>query len=245
MSKKTWIILIAVVVGFAGLFIWLANKPANKIDLSPYNIAEIIPPSADNGEIGDHVLGNPDSKVVLVEYGDFQCPMCSSVASRIKAIAELYKEDIAFVFRNFPLPNMHQNAKAAAATAEAAGLQGKYWEMNEYIYKNQGSWSSLRSSSRNDWFAGAATALGLDSNQLLADMTSDAVTKKINFDLSIATEIQAAGTPVFYLNGEVVDIETWEQDASLKSFLNEKIKEITGEPAKAEAKTTNATGSIQ
>src|SRR5699024_4048070 len=99
--------------------------------------SSIIAASDKNGHIADHVRGNPDAKVVLVEYGDYQCPGCAGIAPALNTIADRYSEDLAFVFRNFPLSSIHPNAKVAAATAEAAGLQGKFWEMHDKLYQEQ------------------------------------------------------------------------------------------------------------
>jgi len=96
------------------------------------------------------VLGNENSKVILINYGDFQCSGCAGVHPIVKNITEKYKDKIKFIFRNFIL-SYHTNAKAAAAAAEAAGLQGKYWEMHDLIYESQPSWESLNVEDRTSF----------------------------------------------------------------------------------------------
>lgn len=85
----------------------------------------------------DHTLGNLNADLVIVEYGDYQCPYCGAAYPVLKELMSQFGNQIKFVFRNFPLSEMHQYARAAALSAEAAGLQGKFWEMHDAIYENQ------------------------------------------------------------------------------------------------------------
>src|SRR5678815_2378646 len=85
----------------------------------------------------DHIQGDIQAAVTLVEYGDFECPHCGAAYPVVKALQESLGEDLCFVFRNFPLINMHPHAEHAAEAAEAAGAQGKYWEMHDALYENQ------------------------------------------------------------------------------------------------------------
>src|SRR4051812_16240717 len=118
MSGKGWIIFGAIcVVLFGGLVFWSGR---DRVDVSSVDTNKIQPASSDSGNIGDHVFGNKDAKVVLMEYGDFQCPGCGSAHPTVKALSEKYKDQLAFVFRNFPLTSIHPNARAAAAAVETA-----------------------------------------------------------------------------------------------------------------------------
>ena len=119
MSKKTWIVFAVVCVGIIAGLVFLSR--GNKIDVSNIDEWQIQPVKELNGNIADHVYGNKNAKVVMIEYGDFQCPGCGTAAPAIKSVAEKYKDNIAFVFRNFPLYSLHPNALAAATAAEAAG----------------------------------------------------------------------------------------------------------------------------
>jgi len=92
----------------------------------------------------DHTKGNPDAAVKLVEYGDYQCPACAGVNPAVNQVIENMGEDIMLVYRHFPLVNIHPNALAAAYAAEAAAIQGKFWEMHDKLYENQQEWSSLK-----------------------------------------------------------------------------------------------------
>lgn len=220
MSKKAWIIFAsACIVLLAGL-IYVSSK--DKVDVSKVNADKIQSASAQSGNIGDHVFGKKDSKVVFIEYGDFQCPGCGSAYPTIKDVTEKYKGQVAFIFRNFPLTSLHPNAKAAAAAAEAAGLQGKYWEMHNALYANQSSWENLNTSQRTDYFASYAKNFGLDANKFKTDMASTKVNQKINYDLAIGKKIGVNATPTLYLNGKAVTQDTWQEEAKLdKAFVDE------------------------
>jgi protein-disulfide isomerase len=181
-----------------------ANPP---LDVSNIDTNSIIAASDQNGQIGDQVFGNPDSKVVFIEYGDFQCPGCGGIAPQIKAATEEYKDKVAFIFRNFPLTTIHPNARTAAAAAEAAGLQGKYWEMHNLIYESQSEWENIAIGERNDKFVFYANEIGLDEAQFKIDIASPEVNKKISFDQAISKKVGVEATPTLYLNGKKLSSE--------------------------------------
>lgn len=205
MSKRAWIIFVAIVIAvLAGLIIY--SRVANPgVNVSDVDANSIITASDQNGQIGDHVLGNPESRVILIEYGDFQCPSCAGAHPQVKAIMEEYGDRIAFVFRNFPLTSIHPNARAAAAAAEAAGLQGEYWAMYDILFESQSKWQFLGGSERNDTFASYAIAIGLDEAQFRTDLAATNVNDKITFDQALARKAGAEATPSFYINGQAVD----------------------------------------
>lgn len=207
MNKKTWtIFVIAVVVIFGGLIL-LARLGNPEIDVSGVNTDKIIGASKANGKIADHVFGNKNSKVVLVEYGDFQCPACGAAYPQVKAVTEEYKDQIAFIFRNFPLTTLHPNAQAAAAAAEAAGLQGKYWEMHDKLYESQGTWSSASASDRGDLFESYAMGLSLNIKKFdnALDASNSGVTQKINFDKAVGNKLGVNAAPTLYLDGKSIN----------------------------------------
>lgn len=205
MNKYGWIIFSVVVIGLlSGLIIWTrVTNPA--VDVSKIDNSSILAASVDSGNIADHVEGNKESKVVLVEYGDFQCPGCGGAYPNVKTLMGEYGDRIAFVFRNFPLTSIHPNAKLAAASAEAAGLQGKFWEMHDLLYQNQSAWENLDTSKRIDGFVSFASQLGLDTNKFEEDLENPDVVKKIDFDFSLGKQNAVSSTPTFFLNGEKLD----------------------------------------
>jgi len=202
MGKVAWIIFGSViVVVFGGLIIYSRTvNPA--IDVSSIDTNTVITASDQNGNIADHTFGKTDSKVVLVEYGDFQCPSCGGAHPQIKSVTEDYKDKVSFIFRNFPLTSLHPNAKAAASAVEAAGLQGKYWDMHNLIFESQSEWGTLSGTQRTDQFSSYAQQLGLDQDKFVKDLASSSVTKKITFDQALGKKIGVSATPTFYLNGE-------------------------------------------
>lgn len=203
MTKKSWIIFVAVCfIVLAGL-VYFSNK--NKLDVSGVDTNKILATSVSSGNIADHVFGKVDSKVMLVEYGDYQCPSCGAAYQPLKDVTTKYQGKIAFVFRNFPLTSLHPNALAAAAAAEAAGLQGKYWEMHDKLYEGQASWGQLNANDRTGLFVSYAKDLGLNTDTFKNDLSADNVAQKINFDIALGKKLGVNATPTLYLGGKKAD----------------------------------------
>lgn len=221
MSKRAWIIFAGICVLVLGSLIYFSSK--NRVDVSKIDPMTIQQPADASGTIGDHVYDKSDSKVVLIEYGDFQCPGCGSAHPTVKELSEKYKGQLTFVFRNFPITNIHPNARVAAAAAEAAGLQGKYWEMHDRIYENQSSWSNLSSKDRTNFFVNYATELGLDAEKFTQDIASEAISKKISFDQALGKKAGADATPTFFLNGKKLANE-WNDKEKFEALLVETMK---------------------
>jgi protein-disulfide isomerase len=202
MTKKGWIIFSVLCVAvFGGL---IAISQGDKIDVSKVQLAEIHSASNDSGDIADHVFGNEKSKVILYEYGDYQCPGCESAYPIIKQVTEKYKDQLGFVFRNFPLTSIHPNALAAASVSEAAGLHGKYWEMHDKLYEDQAAWKDLTGTDRTEYFVAAAENMGIDGTSFRKDIDSTEVKKKIDFDRALGQKAGITGTPSFFINGKNV-----------------------------------------
>jgi len=202
MSKVAWIIFSAVIVIILGGLVVYSRMSNPSVDVGSTDTNSVIAASEQNGQIGDHVFGNPDSKVVFIEYGDFQCPSCGGAFKPIQEATEQYKDDVAFIFRNFPLTSIHPNARVAAAAAEAAGLQDKYWEMHDLLYTEQDAWSSLNGDQRTDVFVNFAGQIGLDTAKFRTALASAEVNRKISFDQAIGNKLGVNSTPTMYLNGE-------------------------------------------
>lgn len=223
MSTKAWIIFAVITVGFLGGLVFLNQK--DKIDVSKVDHAKIISASAASGNIADHVFGSRDQKVVLIEYGDFQCPACASAFPVLKEVKEKFKDDLTFIFRNNPLTAIHPNARVGAAAAEAAGLQGKFWEMHDLLFQNQNAWSQASVDKRTGLFEGYAKMIGIkDLNKFKSDLGSKEVTAKIDFDLALGKKVPVQGTPTITLNGEKVEAETWSSVAKMTEAVEDAIK---------------------
>ena len=144
-------------------------------------------------------LGSSSAKVVLVEFGDFQCPACAQAHPITKQFIEEYGDKLQFVFRNFPLP-LHKNAVVAAQAAEAAGDQGKYWEMYDMLYVNQDAWSESNDALKI--FTTYAEQLGLDVAKFRDTISKKKHIDKINADTDDGIKLGVNSTPTFFINGE-------------------------------------------
>jgi protein-disulfide isomerase len=220
-SKKAWIIFGVICVIFLGGLIFISSR--NKVSVDDVNANTVLPASDKSGNIGDHVFGKADSQVILIEYGDFQCPGCGGAHPMVKKLTEKYKDKMAFIFRNFPLASLHPNARAAAATAESAGLQGKYWEMHNKLYEAQLNWKDLSANERDGFFAGYAKDLQLNEERFKTDYSSNAVNQKINFDSALGKKAGVTGTPTFYLNGKELKGDIRDDQGSIDEEKFEKV----------------------
>lgn len=221
-SKKAWIIFGIICVVVLGVLVYFSGK--NKVDIGNVNTNTILGATAQSGNIADHVFGKKDSKVILTEYGDFQCPGCGGAHPTVRKLTEKYEGQIAFVFRNFPIASKHPNARAAAAAVEAAGLQGKYWQMHNMVFESQSSWENLGSDKRTDFFVDYAKQLHLDESKFKTDMESPDVSKKINYDQALGKKASVEATPTFFLNGKKLDENTWGQEDTFEKALTDQMK---------------------
>ena len=180
------------------------NKATNYND---YDFYSIIEPTKDNGNIGDHIKGDKDAPVVIFEYADYQCSGCASYNPRVNEVIKELDGKLAVVYRSFLL-SYHQNATAAASAAEAAGLQGYWKEYADKLFEEQSEWFYATGSTRteyfNKYFADVTNGKG-DLEKFNADIKSEAVSKKISFDMGIGKRVDVAGTPAFYIDGQFID----------------------------------------
>ncbi len=189
MNKKVVSIIVMIIVVVGG-FLWL-TKPK----------AKTVTPSGDSTIASNHIKGKGAKGVTLVEYGDFQCPACGSYYPIVKSLVEKYQADIFFQFKNNPLESLHQNARAGSRAAEAASIQGKFWEMHDSLYENQKSWES--SSDPLTLFTQYAKQIGItDITKFTTDYKSAAVNSAINADLQSGKKYNITGTPTFILDGK-------------------------------------------
>ncbi len=149
----------------------------------------------------DHITGNTKGTVTLVEYGDFQCPSCGEAYPIVKEILKRKGDILKFIFRNFPLYQIHTHALHAAYAAESAGKQNKFWEMHDKLLENQ---EYLEDKDLQQY----AKDLSLDINQFTKDMKSDEIAKKVEEDINGAIESGVNATPTFFVNGISFDKST-------------------------------------
>jgi protein-disulfide isomerase len=186
------VVTLVLVVGAALLFGGSSSSTAQNAKPISNTNALIHP---DSHEMNNH------SKVTLVEFGDFQCPACGAEYPIVTQLLQNYGKKINFVFRNFPLPQ-HQNAQAAAEAAEAAGAQGKFFEMYNLLYTNQDTWGETTNA--QDYFNKYAQALKLNMTQFKADTASKKYSSKIQKDVNDGYAVGVNATPTFYLNGVAI-----------------------------------------
>ncbi|MFT7328083.1 MAG: protein-disulfide isomerase [Crocinitomicaceae bacterium] len=158
-------------------------------------------------EITEHEKGNPESNIRLVEYSDFQCPACKNTAPIISSLIEEFGDQFVFEYRHFPLRSIHPNAQVSAQAAEAAGIQGKFWEMHDMLFDKQAEWGQSFNPER--YFRTYAIELGLNEDRFRFDLESDAVKDRVNADYDAGVEAGVKGTPNFILDGESVDLNTF------------------------------------
>lgn len=161
---------------------------------------------------GDHTQGNPDARVSLVLYGDYQCPYTARVVPIVNDLLRERGEEIHFAYRHFPLSDIHPHSQAASEAAEAAASQGKFWEMHETIFQHMGRQD--RSSLLR--YAGD---LGLDTDRFTQDLKDHAHADRVNRDKESGEQSGVESTPTFYVNGIRYDGEN-EMDAITEAVRN-------------------------
>jgi protein-disulfide isomerase len=208
---------IALVVGVVGgLGWWVISRqvsvPMSEIDKP---VDQVLP--------NDWYLGNKEAKVVVIEYSDFQCPTCALYSPIVRQLANEYGNQIAIVYRYFPLKQIHPQAVLTAQAAEAAGRQGKFWEMNELLFDKQEEWAGKNNAKKliEDY----AQSMGLNLNQFNQDINSKPVRQKVEADYLSSLKNRLNSTPSFYINGERI-MNPQGVDA-FKQVLDQKIVEAT------------------
>lgn len=161
----------------------------------------------------DHVIqGN--STNVLIEYSDFQCPACAQYQPVIKQFLEENPE-VTFVYRHFPLKQIHKNAVSAAIAAEAAANQGKFFEMHDMLFERQNEWSN--NGLPKSYFVGLAEELGLDVDTFEKDLSDPELASWVEFNYESAIKFNLRGTPSFFLNGQLIQFSSLDElEARLK-----------------------------
>ncbi len=217
---------------FVGI-IFLANKTTttqNGETVLPEDKKELLKIASD-----DWIKGNKEAKVVIVEYLDFECEACGAYYPLVKQLSEEYKDDLAIVTRYFPLPG-HKNSMTSATAVEAAGKQGKYWEMFNILFDHQKIWGEKQSPDPAI-FEGYAQQIGLNMDQFKKDVVSQEVKDRVNRDKSSGIKLGVSGTPSFYLNGNKIPNPKGPDD--FKSFIQAEISKTTS------TKTTSTKTEVQ
>lgn len=211
---ELWVIGGCLVAAFAfiGLIVLLGKGAASTNTPGSFTATYVPAVTA-----SDWTRGASSTTVVsLVEYGDFECPACGAYEPILESLQKEYAGKVLFVFRNFPLYQIHPNAMISAQAAEAAGQQGKYWEMHDLLYQKQSEWAQdLPSEVVAKHFDGYAQSLGLNVDTFNADINSSEVMAKIQRDLASGNAAKIDHTPTFF-----VDLAQIQNPNSLKDFEN-------------------------
>jgi len=152
----------------------------------------------------DWSKGPEDAIITLIEYTDFQCPYCAMAYTELESLLEAYPNDVRLVYRALPLVGLHPNAQVAAQAAEAAGLQGKFWEIYADLFTTQNDWSELSSEDFLTWLTTEAESLDLDVAQFSKDLASDEIVAKIQGEIDYANSIELGSTPTVLVNGRPI-----------------------------------------
>ncbi|KKT32221.1 hypothetical protein A2394_00715 [Candidatus Woesebacteria bacterium RIFOXYB1_FULL_42_36] len=195
--------LVTVAILIGGIFLFTKDGDSS---VSPQVVSNslLVPQNAiitSGFSNGIYLPASASASLTLVEFGDYECPACGVYSPFIKQLLIDFPGEINYVFRNYPLPQ-HKNAPISSYAVEAAGLQGKYWEMQERVYETQGVWSGL--ADPTGLFMGYAKDLNLDLNRFTSDIGSDTVKDKVDNDKKDGDLVGITETPTFYLNGKKI-----------------------------------------
>jgi protein-disulfide isomerase len=172
-----------------------------------------------------HMTGKADAKVSLVEFGDHQCPACAAVEPTLEKVKEKYKDNPNFnlVWRHFPLTSIHRNAVASSEASEAAGAQGKFWEMHKMLYERQQQWETQ--ADPTTMFINYAKELGMgDIAKFESDLKNHIYRELVLTDLSDGEKLGISSTPTFFLNGEKLTFSNLPTEAELTQKIDELLK---------------------
>jgi len=209
MKRILPILIILVVLGSALGAAWYMKRAATNPPPSPPGpAAPGGPAQATNpvpGAEPSHFRGSENASVTLEEFGDFECPPCGLLYPVLKGIEGEHGPRLKVIFREFPLMPNHPHSLAAARAAEAAGLQGKFFEMHDLLYENQTKWKEMFDV--RPAFEAYAKVIGLDVERWKKDQTSEAVEQRIFLDGNRAHSLGVKGTPTVFLNGTEIPFE--------------------------------------
>ena len=178
---------------------------------------KLVPPVSEK----DHVIGDPDAPVTLLEYGDYECPHCGMAHPIVKSIQHRLGKKVRFVFRNFPLAESHPHARHAAEAAEAAAEQGKFWEMHDALYENQDRLE-------DEDLSAMAKRIGLDAPRVAKALAEGSFTGHVRDDFRSGVRSGVNGTPTFFVNGERYDGAWPDEDAFVRAL--DRAAKGTGRP---------------
>jgi predicted DsbA family dithiol-disulfide isomerase len=232
--------LVALVAIGLGAWFYLGSKKdpgtvSNTTPKSEKNWGEVFS-KAPPGASPAWAKGSPTAAVIIEEFADFQCPTCGVMHPKVNEVRNAFGDRVKIIFRQFPLTQTHPHAYDAACAAEAAGLQGKFWEMQNMIFTNQQSWAN--SANARPIFTDYAKTLGLNVEKFSDDMIGLTVKNRVDADLQRGRAIGVTSTPSFYINNKPLGTNL---DA-LRATVEKALQEVEGakQSPPSNANTSNA-----
>lgn len=217
-----------------------ASKPKTNTNSANKTTAENMPRTTSAiGAQPPNMLGSPTATVTIEEFADFQCGMCATKYPLTKEIISAYGPRIKFIFRNYPL-SMHDKAYAAAVAAEAAGIQNKFWDMQNQLFTNQASWSTASDFPRI--LEEYAQKIGLDVEKFKSDMAGIQAKQRVDKDMERGRGLGVGSTPSFFLNGKLIPFEQVES-AALRQLIDAELQKAqsSNQTSSQSGSTSNAT----
>jgi protein-disulfide isomerase len=192
------VVAVALIALGSGAMLYRAKRQQQQLRPIPENQA--LSESTDAQSM--HIRGNPNASVTLEEFGDFQCPPCGSFATFSEQLLKEYDSRLRIVFRNFPLP-AHEHAREAAIAAEAAGIQGRFWEMYDVLYREQAFWSYAPNA--RQLFESYAGTIGLNLDQFRKDMDGEKARERVDSDHARGDSLGVKVTPTLFINNQPIE----------------------------------------
>ena len=226
MKRLLPFLIIVFVLAVALGSVWYLRRPTNAVEpiaanrTSPTASPALVTVGVAGAEPA-HVQGPTNAPVHLEEFGDFECPPCGLLHPILGQMHAEFGDNLKITFREFPLVPAHQHAMAAASAAEAAGLQGKFWEMHKLLYDNQKTWHEQFDV--RPTFEGYAKQIGLDVPRFQQDINGEAVAQRIFLDGKRGHSLGVKGTPTVFLNGREVPFESLPAE-KLRVLIQEELR---------------------
>ena len=200
--KPVIVIIVAVAVA-AGAAVYLSRQPDEPATTS-------ATPTHVDIKGGGHLRGPENASVTLVEFGDYQCPSCGAYHPLVKEVLNRYPQQVRLEYHHFPLITVHPNTMLASQAVEAAGDQGKFWEMHDAVFEHQNDWAG--SPNPEPIFITLATSLGLDINKFMQGLRSPEIQQRILKDVERGQAAKVEATPTFFINGEQIHVRLSMED---------------------------------
>ncbi len=216
------IIVVVLVAGLGAAWIFMRSSRQATNGNANANAHTASPGAEPTGAEPAQLRGNPSAPVVLEEFADFQCPSCGAYYPELKKIENEFGDNLRVIFRERPLIPPHEHALIAAQAAEAAGIQGRFWEMHDKLYENQKAWSEA--SDLVPLFVDYAKQIGLNPDQFMKDLNGETVAARIFQDGKRAHALGVNATPTFFVNGKEAKDDSWKPEG-LREMIKQALRE--------------------